>query len=119
MRLSLRLILSLIGGVTAVALVFAVVQAGTEMQAEKVEVQRQALVLARSEEHTSELQLLRHLVCRLLLEKKKPRARYDQYHREHVQRQAIQHAHVAELTVRERERRAVMYQQQLDGASAP
>src|SRR5258705_8160014 len=29
----------------------------------------------RSEEHTSELQSLRHLVCRLLLEKKKPRAR--------------------------------------------
>src|SRR5437899_8046720 len=28
-------------------------------------------VLARSEEHTSELQSLRHLVCRLLLEKKK------------------------------------------------
>src|SRR5437899_9426796 len=28
----------------------------------------------RSEEHTSELQSLRHLVCRLLLEKKKPRA---------------------------------------------
>src|SRR5438045_7183316 len=27
---------------------------------------------ARSEEHTSELQSLRHLVCRLLLEKKKP-----------------------------------------------
>src|ERR1035441_10715135 len=27
----------------------------------------------RSEEHTSELQSLRHLVCRLLLEKKKPR----------------------------------------------
>jgi len=26
---------------------------------------------ARSEEHTSELQSLRHLVCRLLLEKKK------------------------------------------------
>src|SRR5438045_5709580 len=32
--------------------------------------QRQ-LGLARSEEHTSELQSLRHLVCRLLLEKKK------------------------------------------------
>src|SRR5438045_7132514 len=33
---------------------------------------RQPLVLAdRSEEHTSELQSLRHLVCRLLLEKKK------------------------------------------------
>src|SRR5262245_62708502 len=29
------------------------------------------LVKARSEEHTSELQSLRHLVCRLLLEKKK------------------------------------------------
>src|SRR5437899_4072655 len=28
--------------------------------------------LIRSEEHTSELQSLRHLVCRLLLEKKKP-----------------------------------------------
>src|SRR5262245_62489211 len=31
--------------------------------------------LARSEEHTSELQSLRHLVCRLLLEKKKQRAK--------------------------------------------
>src|SRR5262245_63064598 len=30
-----------------------------------------ALTTARSEEHTSELQSLRHLVCRLLLEKKK------------------------------------------------
>src|SRR5258705_10029525 len=30
-----------------------------------------ALHEARSEEHTSELQSLRHLVCRLLLEKKK------------------------------------------------
>src|SRR5262245_62653356 len=29
----------------------------------------------RSEEHTSELQSLRHLVCRLLLEKKKKRTR--------------------------------------------
>src|SRR5437899_8588044 len=33
--------------------------------------------LKRSEEHTSELQSLRHLVCRLLLEKKK--YRQDQY----------------------------------------
>src|SRR5205814_6281420 len=35
---------------------------------------------ARSEEHTSELQSLRHLVCRLLLEKKKkirPKTRYS------------------------------------------
>src|ERR1035441_10741342 len=31
----------------------------------------ESLVLPRSEEHTSELQSLRHLVCRLLLEKKK------------------------------------------------
>src|SRR5471030_3017670 len=31
----------------------------------------QALAAVRSEEHTSELQSLRHLVCRLLLEKKK------------------------------------------------
>src|SRR5437899_5833952 len=30
-----------------------------------------ALTEKRSEEHTSELQLLRHLVCRLLIEKKK------------------------------------------------
>src|SRR5262245_65396997 len=30
-----------------------------------------AVAPARSEEHTSELQSLRHLVCRLLLEKKK------------------------------------------------
>src|SRR5258705_8911323 len=30
-----------------------------------------SLLIARSEEHTSELQSLRHLVCRLLLEKKK------------------------------------------------
>src|SRR5258705_3031953 len=29
------------------------------------------MLLMRSEEHTSELQSLRHLVCRLLLEKKK------------------------------------------------
>src|SRR5436853_6539600 len=33
--------------------------------------QEQLLERARSEEHTSELQSLRHLVCRLLLEKKK------------------------------------------------
>src|SRR5947199_6126347 len=31
--------------------------------------------MIRSEEHTSELQSLRHLVCRLLLEKKKGRQR--------------------------------------------
>src|SRR5262245_62725535 len=34
---------------------------------------------ARSEEHTSELQSLRHLVCRLLLEKKKKKIRGTQH----------------------------------------
>src|SRR2546422_4442640 len=34
----------------------------------------------RSEEHTSELQSRLHLVCRLLLEKKKPRAGNRSYH---------------------------------------
>src|SRR5258705_9544528 len=40
----------------------------------------------RSEEHTSELQSLRHLVCRLLLEKKKKKKVYNSgswnYHKE-------------------------------------
>src|SRR5258705_4996607 len=40
-----------------------------DQQAEKL------ALLRRSEEHTSELQSLRHLVCRLLLEKKKNRYR--------------------------------------------
>src|SRR5205814_6233988 len=38
---------------------------------ESVLIHNAADVMARSEEHTSELQSLRHLVCRLLLEKKK------------------------------------------------
>src|SRR5437899_3625848 len=41
-------------------------------QVEKVELRTHPFtVTTRSEEHTSELQSLRHLVCRLLLEKKK------------------------------------------------
>src|SRR5438045_4437811 len=35
-------------------------------------------LMERSEEHTSELQSLRHLVCRLLLEKKKKKTREKQ-----------------------------------------
>src|SRR5947199_4422355 len=35
----------------------------------------------RSEEHTSELQSLRHLVCRLLLEKKKKKNKQDKIRR--------------------------------------
>src|SRR5687767_15453384 len=34
---------------------------------------------ARSEEHTSELQSLAYLVCRLLLEKKKKKKHYNKY----------------------------------------
>src|SRR5262245_65311029 len=42
---------------------------------------------ARSEEHTSELQSLRHLVCRLLLEKKKSKVnRKDTTHRRKTNR---------------------------------
>src|SRR5262245_63018293 len=36
-------------------------------------------VQIRSEEHTSELQSLRHLVCRLLLEKKNKKSDIDEY----------------------------------------
>src|SRR5205814_10432023 len=36
-------------------------------------------VICRSEEHTSELQSLRHLVCRLLLEKKKIKKKSKSY----------------------------------------
>src|SRR5258708_10354289 len=39
---------------------------------------------ARSEEHTSELQSPDHLVCRLLLEKKKHTKRAEKDHRQHI-----------------------------------
>src|SRR5438045_7395168 len=42
-----------------------------KVQCEDTDAPSAALVKDRSEEHTSELQSLRHLVCRLLLEKKK------------------------------------------------
>src|SRR2546422_2970449 len=41
------------------------------------------LVATRSEEHTSELQSRLHLVCRLLLEKKKKNAHAMMQHRDH------------------------------------
>src|SRR2546425_2967096 len=44
--------------------------------------------LARSEEHTSELQSLAYLVCRLLLEKKKKRAS-NQQHEQRQQRSSV------------------------------
>src|SRR5690554_7672809 len=40
----------------------------------------QAVIAIRSEEHTSELQSRPHLVCRLLLEKKKKQKLTHQYH---------------------------------------
>src|SRR5438046_5609702 len=43
---------------------------------------------SRSEEHTSELQSLTNLVCRLLLEKKKKRKQKTQKAQTHKQRQA-------------------------------
>src|SRR5258708_31874575 len=56
----------------AVALeAYARVAAGFAVHAAVGAVQQQAVGLGRSEEHTSELQSPDHLVCRLLLEKKK------------------------------------------------
>src|SRR5690348_18019244 len=40
-----------------------------------------SVAVQRSEEHTSELQSPVHLVCRLLLEKKKKKTLYMQHHR--------------------------------------
>src|SRR5438552_13474736 len=45
----------------------------SEREADDASPARQAAMVARSEEHTSELQSPDHLVCRLLLEKKKKR----------------------------------------------
>src|SRR5205814_6184355 len=47
-----------------------------------------AVAITRSEEHTSELQSLRHLVCRLLLEKKKNTSNST-----HNADRQVQHAH--------------------------
>ena len=43
-----------------------------------------AIMLVRSEEHTSELQSLTNLVCRLLLEKKKQNKRTGIHHSTHM-----------------------------------
>src|SRR5947199_1626564 len=43
----------------------------SESRTPRMRIERRQLHGRRSEEHTSELQSLRHLVCRLLLEKKK------------------------------------------------
>src|SRR5947199_3753786 len=50
----------------------------------------------RSEEHTSELQSVRHLVCRLLLEKKKKKQKPNKQKKEKTQ--STQHAHMKTST---------------------
>src|SRR5438045_5375362 len=45
--------------------------AAITIESTQSEASRRSRLRTRSEEHTSELQSLRHLVCRLLLEKKK------------------------------------------------
>src|SRR5262245_64716037 len=47
----------------------------------------------RSEEHTSELQSLRHLVCRLLLEKKKKKNTKRTYNNSCVESMLLLHEH--------------------------
>src|SRR5947199_7700061 len=51
-----------------------------------------AMASTRSEEHTSELQSLRHLVCRLLLEKKKSTGEPVQHALVHGQQRTIHQA---------------------------
>src|SRR3989442_11898660 len=54
------------------ALPFETTVLGVPVTVERVDLtQREEIVVYRSEEHTSELQSRPHLVCRLLLEKKK------------------------------------------------
>src|SRR5258706_12212291 len=54
---------------------------GLQMQRAEAVLQRRPCAFAgRSEEHTSELQSLTNLVCRLLLEKKKKKHRYRRGH---------------------------------------
>src|SRR5215472_19385660 len=49
---------------------------------------------ARSEEHTSELQSLRHLVCRLLLEKKKINKKHNKIYKKKKKQIIIKHSKI-------------------------
>src|SRR5438045_7831281 len=49
-----------------------------------------ASMVPRSEEHTSELQSLRHLVCRLLLEKKKKKQNKNKYKKNIINQHKIE-----------------------------
>src|SRR2546425_6532451 len=66
---------SLLGGGAAAGAAFYIVgrrvQRGAAEAAARAAAEQSARLLERSEEHTSELQSLAYLVCRLLLEKKK------------------------------------------------
>ena len=74
----MKKLLWIIGGVLVVAVAGVLVGPGLiDWNKYKQDIQAQAKAaigreLLRSEEHTSELQSRRNLVCRLLLEKKKP-----------------------------------------------
>jgi hypothetical protein len=58
MRFSSRLVLSLLGGVAAISLIFAIYQAALEMHSLRDEVEKQSLVLAESQRRTAEQLLL-------------------------------------------------------------
>src|SRR5205823_14078252 len=64
-----------IGGAFAAARTTCSVSAGS---ARSAPISRRSVINSRSEEHTSELQSLAYLVCRLLLEKKKNHTQPDQ-----------------------------------------
>src|SRR2546422_2429774 len=68
-------------------------QRGARLRVPRIEVERHGerrACLSRSEEHTSELQSRLHLVCRLLLEKKKKKLELrDQCTREPVHAETI------------------------------
>src|SRR5438045_6753290 len=51
----------------------------------------------RSEEHTSELQSLRHLVCRLLLEKKKKNKNTQKTHKQYQHEKTITNTKICKI----------------------
>src|SRR5690242_17752971 len=54
MRISSRLSFSLLAGVAAVSMIFSMYQAASEVHTLRDEVQRQAMILAESQQHTVE-----------------------------------------------------------------
>src|SRR5687767_15448663 len=65
----------------AVGVAAGLVARGAGIEGERLDHQRhrRAVARGRSEEHTSELQSLAYLVCRLLLEKKKQKSQQSDY----------------------------------------